>query len=140
MKYSPEYWLFPGQKKKKHIINRQVPGMRYYHNEIRRFDDIDTLNEVEDFKLVPPNATIVLESGKKDKVRLGDILCALTGAASIESKYVGMIDIYDRQSYVAIDSSMVEKPYSYLKNGKIKGRTFSVWYLVKEWNNTGEEK
>jgi len=76
---------------------------------------------------VPPNVTIVLEGGKKDKVRPGDILGALTGAAGIESKYVGKIDIYDRQSYVAIDSRMVEKAYSYLKNGKIKGRTFSVW-------------
>ena len=105
----------------------QAPEMRYYRNEIRRFDDIDTLNEVEDFTLVPPNVTIVLEGGKKDKVRPGDILGALTGAANIESKYVGKIDIYDRQSYVSIDSSMVEKAYSYLKNGKIKGRTFSVW-------------
>ncbi len=105
----------------------QTPEMRYYRNEIRRFDDIDTLNEVEEFTLTPPNVTIVLEGGKKDKVRPGDILGALTGAAGIESKYVGKIDIYDRQSYIAIDSSMIEKAYSYLKNGKIKGRTFSVW-------------
>ncbi len=109
------------------FTNRQAPEMRYYRNDIRRFDDIDTLNEVEEFTLAPPNVTIVLEGGKKDKVRPGDILGALTGAAGIESKYVGKIDIYDRQSYVAIDSSMVEKAYSYLKNGKIKGRTFSVW-------------
>ena len=50
-----------------------------------------------------------------------------TGEAGIESKYVGKIDIYDRQSYVAIERSMVDKAYSYLKNGKIKGRTFSAW-------------
>ena len=109
------------------FTNRQAPEMRFYRYEIRRFDDIDTLNEVEEFTLAPPNVTIVLEGGKKDKVRPGDILGTLTGAASIESKYVGKIDIYDRQSYVAIDSSMIEKAYSYLKNGKIKGRTFSVW-------------
>lgn len=109
------------------FTSRQAPGMKYYRNETRRFDDIDTLNEVEDFTLAPPNATIVLEGGKKDKIRPGDILGALTGEAGIESKYVGKIDIYDRQSYVAIESSMVEKAYSYLKNGKIKGRSFSVW-------------
>jgi ATP-independent RNA helicase DbpA len=109
------------------FTNRQAPEMSCYRNEIRRFGDIDTLNEVGEFTLVPPNVTIVLEGGKKDKVRPGDILGALTGAAGIESKYVGKIDIYDRQSYVAIDSSMVEKAYSYLKNGKIKGRSFSVW-------------
>jgi ATP-dependent RNA helicase DbpA len=109
------------------FTSRQASGMKYYRNETRRFDDIDTLNEVKDFTLTPPNATIVLEGGKKDKMRPGDILGALTGEAGIESKYVGKIDIYDRQSYVAIERSMVDKAYSYLKNGKIKGRTFSAW-------------
>jgi len=54
----------------------------------------------------------------------------LTGEAGIEGKYVGKIDIYDRQSYVAIEKSMIEKAYSYFRNGKIKGRTFSVWMFT----------
>ena len=109
------------------FTNRHVQKMKYYRNETRRFEDIDTLNEVGDFTLSPPNRTLVLEAGKKDKMRPGDILGALTGEAGIEGKYVGKIDIYDRQSYVAIESRMMEKAYSYLKNGKIKGRTFPVW-------------
>jgi len=107
--------------------NRQAARMEYYRNETRRFDHIDTLKEVNDFKMTPPNVTIVLEGGKKDKMRPGDILGALTGEAGIEGRYVGKIDIYDRQSYVAIESSMVDKAFSYLKNGKIKGRTFTAW-------------
>jgi len=114
------------------FTTRQAPAMTSYHNGIRRFDHTDTLNEVENFTLVPPNVTIVLEGGKKDRMRPGDILGALTGEAGIESKYVGKIDIYDRQSYVAIDNSMAKKAYSYLKNGKIKGRTFPVWVFDKK--------
>jgi ATP-dependent RNA helicase DbpA len=121
------------------FTNRQASVMKYYRNETRRFDDIDNLNEVEDFILAPPNITIVLEGGKKDKMRPGDILGALTGEAGIESKYVGKIDIYDRQSYVAIERSMFEKAYSYLKNGKIKGRTFPVWVFVQP-NSVGFDK
>ena len=109
------------------FTNRQASVMEYYRNETRRFDDIDNLNEVEDFTLASPNVTLVLEGGKKDKMRPGDILGALTGEAGIEGKYVGKIDIYDRQSYVAIERSMFKKAYSHLKNGKIKGRTFPVW-------------
>lgn len=109
------------------FTNRQVPGIEYYRNETRRFDDVETLDEVEYFTLVPPNVTIVLEGGKKDKMRPGDILGALTGDAGIQGKYVGKIDIYDRQSYVAIERSMAEKAYTYLKEGKIKGRSFSAW-------------
>ena len=69
------------------------------------------------------------KGGKKDKVRAGDILGALTGDVGIEGKYVGRIDIYDRQSYVAIGRSMVGEACSKLKKGKIKGRKFSVWIL-----------
>ena len=113
------------------FTNRQVNVMESYRNETRRFDEVDTLNEVEDFTLAPPNCTLVLEAGKKDKMRPGDILGALTGEAGIDSKYIGKIDIYDRQSYVAIASRMTEKAYSHLKNGKIKGRTFPVWLFGK---------
>jgi len=109
------------------FTKHQVREIEAYRNETRRFDDVDTLNDVEGFTLVPPNVTLVLEGGKKDKMRPGDILGALTGEAGIEGKYVGKIDIYDRQSYVAIERSYFKKAYSYLKNGKIKGRTFSVW-------------
>ena len=107
--------------------SNQAPVMAYYRNEQRRFDELDSLNEVEDFTLAPPNRTIVLEGGKKDKMRPGDILGALTGEAGLEGKDVGKIDIYDRQSYVAIDRKAVDKAYAYLKKGKIKGRSFSVW-------------
>jgi ATP-independent RNA helicase DbpA len=106
---------------------RQAPAIGEYRNEIRRFDDIASLNEVADFSLVPPNRTFVLEGGKKDKLRPGDIVGALTGEGGIEGKYIGKIDIYDRQSYVAIERSLAAKVYSYLKKGKIKGRTFPVW-------------
>lgn len=109
------------------FTSRQSYVIEVYQNETRHFDDIDSLKVVEGFTLTPPNKTIVLEAGKKDKMRPGDILGALTGEAGIEGKYVGKIDIYDRQSYVAIERSMIEKAYSHLKTGKIKGRTFPVW-------------
>lgn len=107
--------------------NRQALMMDGYRNGMRKFDDIATLDEVEDFTLMPPNSTLVLEGGKKDKIRPGDILGALTGDAGIEGKHVGKIDIYDHQSYVAIEKNMIEKAYSYFRSGKIKGRSFPVW-------------
>ncbi len=98
-----------------------------YRNESRRFDTIDTLPAADNFTLIPPNTTLVIEAGKKNKMRAGDILGALTGKKGIEGKFVGKIDIFDRQSFVAIDSSMIDKAYTLLKRGKIKGRAFPVW-------------
>ena len=122
------------------FTNRQAYVMENYRNETRRFDDSDNLKKGEDFTLAPPNVTLVLEGGKKDKMRPGDILGALTGEAGLEGKYVGKIDIYDRQSYVAIDRSMVKKAYSYLKKGKIKGRSFPVWLFSEQKSGPADKK
>jgi ATP-independent RNA helicase DbpA len=122
------------------FTNRQAYVMENYRNETRRFDDSDNLKKGENFTLAPPNVTLVLEGGKKDKMRPGDILGALTGEAGLEGKYVGKIDIYDRQSYVAIDRSMVKKAYSYLKKGKIKGRSFPVWLFSEQKSGPADKK
>ena len=77
----------------------------------------------------PENITLVIEGGKKDKVRAGDILGALTGEAGLKGSSIGKIDIYDRQAYVAIESKLIDEAHKQLKNGKIKGKKFSVWIL-----------
>lgn len=101
----------------------------FYQNGVRVFEDAKTLPKAEGFTLKPPNVTLVIEGGKKDKVRPGDILGALTGEAGIEGKYVGKIDIYDRQAYVAIDRTKVYEAHKQLQKGNIKGRKFDVWVL-----------
>jgi len=100
-----------------------------YKNESRLFEDADTLKIVNGFEMKPQNITLVIEGGKKDKVRAGDLLGALTGEAGLSGSSIGKIDIYDKQSYVAIESKKVDEAHEKLKNGKIKGKKFSVWIL-----------
>jgi len=100
-----------------------------YKNETRFFEDLDSLKVVNGFEMKPENITLVIEGGKKDKVRAGDILGALTGEAGLKGSSIGKIDIYDRQSYVAIESSKIDEAHDQLKSGKIKGKKFSVWIL-----------
>jgi len=101
----------------------------FYRNDTRVFENAQTLAKADDFTLKPPNVTLVIEGGKKDKVRPGDILGALTGEAGIDAKYVGKIDIYDRQAYVAIGRDMIREAHKQLQKGNIKGRKFDVWIL-----------
>ena len=103
-----------------------------YQNGRRTFVDQDRLDSCENFTLMAPNATLVVEGGKKNKIRPGDLLGALTGDAGIAGEYIGKIDIYDRQSYVGIKRDMIDKAHSRLKKGTIKGRTFPVWILGRE--------
>ncbi|HUH43024.1 MAG TPA: ATP-dependent RNA helicase DbpA [Sulfurimonas sp.] len=100
-----------------------------YKNDSRIFDSSKTLKPVSGFMMKPQNITLVIEGGKKDKVRAGDILGALTGEAGLSGDSIGKIDIYDRQSYVAIEASKIDEAHEKLKNGKIKGKKFSVWIL-----------
>ena len=109
--------------------NRYVDKLIEYENDDRIFSDIDTLNTNQKFTLQAPNVTLVIEAGKKDKLRAGDILGALTVDNGLSSSQVGKISIYDRQSYVAIDRNAIDKAYSLIKNDKIKGRKFSTWIL-----------
>ena len=100
-----------------------------YNNGIRLFQDAEFLKKVENFEMLPLYITLVIEGGKKDKLRAGDILGALTGDAGLNGSSIGKIDIYDRQSYVAIERKYIDDAHKRLGSGKIKGKKFSVWIL-----------
>ena len=79
--------------------------------------------------LHPLMKTLCISGGKKQKVRPGDILGALTGEAAINGEDVGKIDIFDSWSYVALKPQVAEKALHRLKNGKVKGRTFKIRFI-----------
>ena len=71
--------------------------------------------------------TIYISGGRKDKVRPGDILGALTGeAGGFKSSEIGKIEIHDRFSYVAVSTEIFERALQCLKDGRIKGRKFKI--------------
>ncbi|MEE8106117.1 MAG: ATP-dependent RNA helicase DbpA [Planctomycetota bacterium] len=76
--------------------------------------------------------TIHIAGGRKDKVRPGDILGALTGeAGGLKGSDIGNIEILDRRSYVAVASSVSQKAVKSLQNGRIKGRRFFVELVAR---------
>jgi ATP-independent RNA helicase DbpA len=75
---------------------------------------------------LPPMVTLVLDGGKDDKLRPGDILGALTGAVGLEGVAIGKIDIHARRSYVAIRRDVVEQALAGLKVQRIKNKGFRV--------------
>ncbi len=70
-------------------------------------------------------AMLQISGGRKDKVRPGDILGALTGeAGGLDASEVGKIEIHDRLSYVAVATDRSQHALKSLNAGKIKGRRF----------------
>jgi len=91
--------------------------------------DISSLKPNKNFFLQGEMGTLCIDGGKKKKVRAGDILGTLCKDIGIDPKDIGKIDVFDRNSYVAIKKSAIKKAFHGLKEGKIKKRKFRVWWL-----------
>ncbi|MHB1059417.1 MAG: ATP-dependent RNA helicase DbpA [Rhodanobacter sp.] len=73
-----------------------------------------------------PMKTLVIDAGRQDKLRPGDILGALTGEAGLDAKDIGKIDVFATRAYVAIGRALANKALERLRAGRIKGRNFRV--------------
>ncbi len=72
-------------------------------------------------------ATLHINGGRKQKLRPGDILGALTGeAGGLDAADIGKIEIHDFFAYVAVSSRIARIACEALQNGRIKGRKFTV--------------
>jgi ATP-independent RNA helicase DbpA len=80
-------------------------------------------------RTAPKMATLNIAGGRKDKLRAGDILGALTGDAGLAGTQIGKIDIFDMQAYVAVDFAIADEALQRLGSSRIKGRTYKVRLL-----------
>jgi ATP-independent RNA helicase DbpA len=78
----------------------------------------------------PTMTTLKINVGRKQKLRPGNILGALTGENGIEGSQVGRIHINDRSSYVAVSNSILESAMKKLSQEKWKGRPLKGWLLA----------
>ncbi len=77
----------------------------------------------------PAMVTLHIDGGKKNKIRPGDILGALTAGNDILGDDVGKIKVTDHRSYVAVKRQLANKALKKLSSDKIKGRIYRVWRL-----------
>ena len=77
--------------------------------------------------LPPPRwITLQIAGGRKDKLRPGDILGALTGSDGVAGDLVGKIAIFDLHAFVAVDRSIAAIAQQRIASAGIKGRPFKV--------------
>ena len=72
--------------------------------------------------------TLCIQGGKKDKLRPGDLLGALTGDGGLTFEQVGKINITEFNT-VALDRRIAKQAFSRLSNNAIKGKRFRMRYL-----------
>ncbi|MBU0772260.1 MAG: ATP-dependent RNA helicase DbpA [Gammaproteobacteria bacterium] len=79
-----------------------------------------------DAPLVPPMTTLQILGGRKEKMRPGDVLGALTGEAGFTREQVGRIDVTDYVTYVAVERNIADEVVRRLDGGRVKGRDVKV--------------
>ena len=72
----------------------------------------------------PPMTTLLIDGGRQDKLRPGDLLGALTGDVGLPGDAVGSISIGPKQTFVAIARLHADLALRGLQGSKIKGRSF----------------
>lgn len=79
-----------------------------------------------------PMQTLAIQGGRKNKLRPGDILGALTGDAGLAKEQIGKIDVFDFTTYVALAREAATQACERLRTGNIKGRNFRMRILAPE--------
>ncbi len=88
-----------------------------------------SINYTNNFTLSATYDTLFINGGKKQKLRAGDILGALTAGIGLDKNDIGKIDILDFVSYVAINKTKSQQAYDGLTTNKIKGKYFKIYFV-----------
>ena len=76
-----------------------------------------------------PMMTLQIVGGRKEKIRAGDVLGALTGDAGFSKEQVGKINVNEFSTYVAVDAKIAKEAVRRLSQGRIKGKSVKVRLL-----------
>jgi len=109
----------PGEKKWVRLIEQ-------YQGEPAVWQDLTALDSTGLELDPPPMKCICIFGGKKDKLRPGDLLGALTGDVGLSKDQVGKIQVFEFSTYVALQRDVAVKAMNKLSAGNIKGRQFKM--------------
>lgn len=104
----------------------KVQNIDTYQNSSSQYQSIPDVVFSRNKTIIPPMASISINSGRKNKIRPGDILGALTAGQALKGQQIGKIDIFDFVSYVAVERTCVKQALGILSEGKIKGKKHQV--------------
>jgi ATP-dependent RNA helicase DeaD len=70
--------------------------------------------------------TYRLEVGKEHGARPGDIVGAIANEISLDSSYIGAINLHDKHTYVQLPKGMPDKSFEQLKRVKIRRQSLEI--------------
>lgn len=103
------------------IVRLDIPG-----DPVKNPGRLPALTLLDQKTPYPPMQTLQIDGGKKQKLRPGDIVGALTNSGEITFEQIGKINITDNSAYVAVRHQVAKLAQQKLSEGKLKGRSFRV--------------
>jgi ATP-dependent RNA helicase DeaD len=74
----------------------------------------------------PGEVRLFINVGRKDKIRPGDILGAITGETGLPGKAIGEINLYDKFSFVNVPASHAEKIINVMQGNTIRKKKINI--------------
>jgi len=74
----------------------------------------------------PNMVRLFVNVGKMDRVSAGDLVAAFTGEANVDSNKIGMIEIFDKYSFVEVSNGSVNDIMDGMATSRIKGRKVNI--------------
>ena len=112
----------PAEAHRANAIEQQQGGALQWGN-------LELLKERGEPRLLPAMTPLCINGGRKDKLRPGDILGALTGEDGLPGSAIGKIALYDFNAYVAVERELAPAALQRLSERKVKGRHFKARIL-----------
>lgn len=90
---------------------------------------LSALTDLAGAALRPPRQTLQIAGGRKEKIRAGDILGALTKDLGFSGAQIGKINVNEFSTYLAVDRSIAHEVLRRLGSAKVKGRSIKLRLL-----------
>jgi len=106
-----------------------VGRIEQYQNRESVWHPLSSLTPSGKGPLQPPMVTLQILGGRKEKIRPGDVLGALTADAGYAREQIGKINVTEFTTFVAVQRDIALEAMHKLNAGKIKGKGVKVRLL-----------
>ncbi len=112
------------------IAPNEMGRLNRLEDYLQKSIQLETLPQNDGVVSIRPDmVTLCIDGGKKEKLRPGDIIGALTKEAGLDFDKIGKIDVFEFCAYVAVHQSIAKRALRQLQEGKLKGRKFRARQL-----------
>ncbi|XYI30553.1 ATP-dependent RNA helicase DbpA [Cupriavidus oxalaticus] len=109
----------------------RVGNLEQHHGGEFEWHPLAELTPASNERLLPPMVTLQMLGGRKEKIRPGDILGALTGEAGFAKEQIGKINVLEMSTYIAVERSIGREAVKRLNAGKVKGKKVKVRLMTE---------